>query len=319
MAADGGRTRVEGESLFFLFDKDKELNVMAIQRGARLAGSDPGDPVERRLEGERVSYDGLTRAIKSFGSPAGPSRSRSADEEVAADWIFVFTQNNNVNASGSVTVVLRPKPAGEAGVEGFFQPGRAVFVRAGLLTREDVARRFSLYQGFRMWQDKQVLEGRDLGLDERSQEMEVHEGVRMSFVQAPKAGDPEERVEVSGDYMRYDPPSLQTVFTGKGGLKVRDIDLRAPILIVVPEPETGKPRKILSAGGVFIKWGLREVTCRNSDYDISQGSITLTGNPVVTEKDKSTIRGDKLTIHLADGNIQVENRDQQRSDVIIKS
>jgi lipopolysaccharide export system protein LptA len=63
----------------------------------------------------------------------------------------------------------------------------------------------------------------------------------------------------------------------------------------------------------------KEAVGETADYDIEKDTMVLTGRPVLTLKEKGTVKGDKLTFRLADGTILVENRDQQRSVAVIKS
>ena len=48
------------------------------------------------------------------------------------------------------------------------------------------------------------------------------------------------------------------------------------------------------------------------------GTIELTGNPKLFDKNKGESEGDKLTFHLADDRIIVENKDRKRSETVIK-
>ncbi len=144
-------------------------------------------------------------------------------------------------------------------------------------------------------------------------------GVKTQFSHAPKAGGPDERVEIGGETMAYDPKTRIVTFKGNGYLRAKDVDLKAETMAVSPEAAGGKPRLIQARGRVLLKQKLREATGEAADYDVNLETIVLTGHPVVVDKEKGTFRGDKLTFHLADGNIRVENRDQQRSDVVIKS
>ena len=144
-------------------------------------------------------------------------------------------------------------------------------------------------------------------------------GVKTQFSHTPKAGGPDERVEVGGDRMDYDPKTRVVGFSGNGYLRTKDVDIKSETVSIVPEAGGGRPRLIQARGSVVLTQKTREARSEAADYDVGQETIVLTGHPVVVDKQKGTFRGDKLTFHLADGNIQVDNRDQQRSDVVIKS
>lgn len=69
------------------------------------------------------------------------------------------------------------------------------------------------------------------------------------------------------------------------------------------------------SGPVMISMGDRDASGDLAVYDIKQDTITVTGNPVLKEKETGEVRGDKLTFYLTDGRIQV----QERSSAAIKS
>ena len=54
-------------------------------------------------------------------------------------------------------------------------------------------------------------------------------------------------------------------------------------------------------------------------YDLKADTVVLTGNPVLVDKEKGVTEGDKLTFHLGDGRITIENKERDRSSTVIKS
>ncbi|MGD0782104.1 MAG: LptA/OstA family protein, partial [Candidatus Aminicenantales bacterium] len=203
----------------------------------------------------------------------------------------------------------------------FFTAGKPVYARARLLRFIQINQELLLSDHARLWQDKQVLEGPEIVINKETQAMRGTQNVKTQFNHAPKAGGPEERVEVGGERMDYDPKTKLIVFSGNGYLLTKDIDIRSQAVAIVPEASGGKPRLIQARGAVVLKQKTRQREARGeaADYDVGQETIVMTGHPVVVDREKGTFRGDKLTFNLADGNIQVDNRDQQRSDVVIKS
>lgn len=272
------------------------------------------------MEGRFILYDGFNRVLKAGGSEANPARSVSEGRDIRSENLVLFFQNNSFDAWGSVMAVLEdPVPAGGAPAGAFFAAGKPVFARARLLRFLQDKQELALYDNVRLWQDKQVLLGPEIGLNKETQGMRGTGGVKTQFSQASRTGGAEERVEVGGERMEYDPRTRVVAFTGNGYLRTRDLDIQAASVSIVPEAAGGRPRLIQARGGVVLKQKTREARSEAADYDIGQDAVVLTGRPVVVDKEKGTIRGDKLTFHLPDGNIQVDNRDQQRSDVVIKS
>jgi lipopolysaccharide transport protein LptA len=319
-SAEGQTTRIEGDAVNFVFDPIRGLEAIDVRGPGRLRGVSKEVPGGRSIEGRFILYDGFERVLKAGGNEQNPARSISEGRDVRAENLVLFFQSNSFDAWGSVKAVLEDNPApGTASAGGFFAAGKPVFARARLVRFIQSNQELLLSDKVRLWQDKQVLEGPEIAINKETQAMRGTQGVKTQFSHAPKAGGADERVEVGGERMDYDPKTRVIVFSGKGYLLTKDVDIRAETVAIVPEASAGKPRLIQARRAVVLKQKAREARSEAADYDVGLETIVLTGHPVVVDKEKGTFRGDKLTFHLADGNIQVDNRDQQRSDVVIKS
>jgi lipopolysaccharide transport protein LptA len=319
-SAEGQTTRIEGDAVNFVFDPIRGLEAVDVRGPGRLRGVSKEVPGGRSIEGRFILYDGFERVLKAGGNEQNPARSISEGRDVRAENLVLFFQSNSFDAWGSVKAVLEDNPApGTAPAGGFFAAGKPVFARARLVRFIQSNQELLLSDKVRLWQDKQVLEGPEIAINKETQAMRGTQGVKTQFSHAPKAGGSDERVEVGGERMDYDPKTRVIVFSGNGYLLTKDVDIRAEAVAIVPEASAGKPRFIQARRSVVLKQKAREGRSEAADYDVGLETVVLTGHPVVVDKEKGTFRGDKLTFHLADGNIRVDNRDQQRSDVVIKS
>ncbi len=320
-SAEGQSTRIEGDAVNFVFNLVRGLEAIDVRGPGRIRGVSKEVPGGRSIEGRFIFYDGFDRVLKARGNELNPARSISEGRDVRAENMILFFQSNSFDAWGSVKAVLEDSvPPGTASAGAFFAAGKPVFAQARLLRFIQANQELVLTDKARLWQDKQVLEGPEIAINKETQAMRGTQGVKTQFSHTPSAGGPDERVEVGGERMDYDPKTKVVVFSGKGYLRSRDVDIRAAAMAIVPEASGGKPRLIQARGAVVLKQKkTREARGEAADYDVGLETIVLTGRPVVVDREKGTFRGDKLTFNLADGNIQVDNRDQQRSDVVIKS
>jgi lipopolysaccharide export system protein LptA len=119
--------------------------------------------------------------------------------------------------------------------------------------------------------------------------------------------------------MSYDPQANQIFYEDGCSLKMRNIDLSAGLITVLPGETAGKVRSMRATKKVMIIQEAREAVGETAEYDVEKDTMVLTGRPVLILRDKGTVRGDKLTFRLGDGTILVENQDQQRSVAVIKS
>jgi lipopolysaccharide transport protein LptA len=318
--SEGRATRIEGQAVNFAFDSIRGLEAIEVRGPARLNGVSKEVPGGRTVEAPIILFDGFDRVLKAGGSEANPVHSKSEGRDIKSEKIVFYFQSNSFDAWDHVVAVLEDAPSEVSGAGGaFFAAGRPVFARARFLKYTDAVKELAFTDGVRLWQDKQVLEGPEIVLSRETQAMRGVKGVKTQFSHTPRAGGPDERIEVGGERMDYDPRTRLVTFQGKGFLRMKDIDLKSQAVSIAPEAGTGKPRLIQARGSVVLIQKLRQATGEAADYDVNQETIVMTGRPVLTDKERGTLRGDKLTFHLADGNIRVENRDQQRSDVVIKS
>jgi lipopolysaccharide transport protein LptA len=164
----------------------------------------------------------------------------------------------------------------------------------------------------RAWQGKRVLAAQEIGVGEESGDVSCQGRVRSSFPHQPKGGGPERRVEIGADKMSYDAKANLVLYENGVSLRTGTADLTCRSISVDPGESGGEPRSMHAAGQVVIVFPPREATGEIADYDVEKDTIALTGRPVLKDKDKGTVQGDKLTFRLADGSILVESRDQNR-------
>jgi lipopolysaccharide transport protein LptA len=102
-------------------------------------------------------------------------------------------------------------------------------------------------------------------------------------------------------------------------LKAQNVDLKSEALFAYLQEKKSEIQKIEAKGNVIIIEEGREGRGKNALYDLEKETIVLTGSPSLIDKEKGVIEGDKLTFHLGDGRILVENKDRERSVTVIKS
>jgi lipopolysaccharide transport protein LptA len=102
-------------------------------------------------------------------------------------------------------------------------------------------------------------------------------------------------------------------------LKSKDVGLNSDRIAVLLREKTAEIQQIEARGKVAITEELREGKGEKALYDLEQETVVLTGNPMIIDKEKGVIEGEKLTFRLGEGRIQVENKDRERSTTVIKS
>jgi lipopolysaccharide export system protein LptA len=321
ISASGEQTHVRGEAVDFIFNRGAKLRGFRVIQEARISSLLKDGRPDRLVEGETIILDGDTQIVHVQGKNDVPARFVSQRNEVAAEGIEISIQDDSFGAKGGAKAVLRPQMEKSAAT-GFFAKDKAVFANAVSMRYSAGEKRFILSGQAKMWQDKAVLLGQEVSFNEETGEMQGRGDIKSFFPHTPKEGEKEERVEISAERMSYVPKDNQMIYEGgkdRCSLITRNVVLRAGLITVLPGEVAGKVRSMRATKNVTIIQEAKEAVGETADYDVEKDTMVLTGRPVLTLKDKGTVKGDKLTFRLADGTILVENRDQQRSVAVIKS
>jgi len=318
----GEATEFRGESVDLNFNRKGGFREIKTAGMARIAGLDKAGGVSRVIEGTTMTLDGQTSVLHVAADAGRRARLVSARSDVSGDDLTIMIEQNDFEMKGGVQMNFRPSPK-DAADKGFFSSEGPVFARAGSMRYLSRLKRFLLWDQVRTWQEQRILSAQEISLSEDMTEMTCQGGVQSVFPHKAKEGEPERRVEIAADKMRYDIGARQLIYEDNCQLRSGAAVLQSGIISVDPGEGGGEILSLRAMKGkskaVSIVMNAREGTGELAEYDVRKDTITLTGRPELKEKDKGTIRGDKLTFHLADGTIRVESRDQERPVSVIKS
>ena len=310
----GVSTEIGGESVDVNFNPNGTLRDMAASGYARVASLDKDRSVVRLMEGPSMFLQAETNILKVTGEGRDKARIKAGAGDLSGDEVTVLIRMDDFEVKGGVRMTYTPAP--QAGARrGFFAPGEPIFVDAQTVRYSSELKRFLLWNdtgSARAWQGKRVLTAQEIGVGEASGDVTCLGRVRSSFPHQPKDGGPERRVEIGADKMSYDAKTNQVAYENAVSLKTGAADLTCRLITVDPGAGGGEPRLMRAAGKVVIVFPPREATGELADYDVEKDTIALTGRPLLKDKDKGIVQGDKLTFRLADGSILVESRDQDR-------
>lgn len=311
-----GVTRFRAASIDFIFD-----DVRGLLREFRAA--DKVRVLRTGLDGETQTAEGDSLLLPGnrdiLQIMAGPGRRVTAHfrgSDLEAEVLGINLKNDDFRGA-SVRAVFLPGP--DKKPVGLFSAAEPVFVTSRWMEFTASDKTYRFYGGSRMWQDKSQLFADEVRLAEDTGAADCRGAVRSLFPHTPSDGRPQEIVEISGGRMGYDAERSTAVYEDKAGLKTGAFRLTAQRIRVLLAPETKDLQTITALDQVVITQPNREARGNAADYLLSDRLVILTGQPVVTEKDKGETRGDKLTFRLADGTILVENDPRDRSVTKIKS
>jgi len=312
----GAQDEILADAAIVRFDREGELTDFTATGSARMTLGG-GKDEERRVRGDSVVYAKKGDILKARGKAGAPARIDSDRTEVEAPVISVGLGSGNMSASGEVKLVL--KPAGDGQAVGFFSKDKPVFITCRSLTYAREKKFFALREDVRIWQEKDVVLAKEFDIQEKSGAVSGRGGVKASFTHKPKDKPAEERLEIVAERMAFVPKMRRIEFEGSCELKTPTLRITSASLALRLKDEGSEIDKLLARGQVVILQEEKEGRGNEAVYDLKADTVVLTGNPVLIDKEKGVTEGDKLTFHLGDGRITIENKKRDRSSTVIKS
>jgi len=313
----GNSQKGESESLKFVLNRQGGLREFHALGQARLVDVDGETKEERVAEGESLVIVEAREGLQIKGSDEYKASLSSKDYEISAKEIILDTEKNNLEATDQVKVILNPG-SGE-NTMGFFSQDKSIFITADKMRYSAEQKRFLFTGGIKSWQEKGILITEELSVDQRTGKIECVGQVKSIFTYESKNSQDQGRVEISAQKMSYNPEEKAIIFSGDPcSLKAREVRMTSQSININLGEGQGEMRKFLAKGKVIIIQQQSEGRGEEAHFDVENETIVLLGNPVLIDKNKGKIEGDKLTFFIADDRITVENQGQERSLTVIK-
>jgi lipopolysaccharide transport protein LptA len=317
--AEGGLLQARSGEMRFVFDRWGGLREFWAVDRASLTERGRDSELARLISGKEIFVEGQGDRLLVKAPEGGEARIDSPDSEVVAREITLIPRSERIEAVGDVKSVLKVGTKEQAQA-GFFSSGEPVYFTAQRMRSDPDNKRLVIRESVRMWQGNQILSADELTIWRGSGEISGQGSVRASFPYVPKKEEKkDERIEVGGKRMGYASESRLLTFDQDAWLKTQMVSLNSDAVTVHLREDKGEIEKIEGRGRVIIMEGTRQGKGGEALYDLDKETIVLTGNPSLIDKEKGTVEGDKLTFHLGDGRILVENKDRERPVTIIKS
>lgn len=313
---EASKSIVRASEALLMFRADGELARWSASGGFR-AELDGHADESRVLEGESVAFDASTRVLRASGKPGWPAVADSLRARIEASFLVAGPADGDLEASGGVKCLLKPGEEGRAA--GFFSAAKPIFVSGASLVFRGGTKAFSFAGEVQAWQDGEFLLAGELDLFEATGEMRGRGGVAAGMTQAPAAGISGRRIEVGGEDMSCSAADRVLSFRKKSYVQMPGARLGAETIDAVLGREGRGVDTLTALTSVVVSKGRYEGRGDRAFYEAEADRVSLTGRPVLVDKEGGSSRGDKLTFDLGDGKIQVENEGQGRSTTVVKS
>ncbi|MCX6571637.1 MAG: hypothetical protein NT006_09530 [Candidatus Aminicenantes bacterium] len=307
---------VRASEALLMFRADGELDRWSASGGFR-AELDGHADESRVLEGESAAFDASTRLLRASGKPGRPAVADSPRARIEASSLVAGPAAGDLEASGGVKCLLKPGEEGRAA--GFFSAAKPVFVSGASLVFRGGTKAFSFVGEVQAWQDGEFLLAGELDLFEATGEMRGRRGVAAGMTRAPAAGISGRRIEVGGEDMSCSSAGRVLSFRKKSYAQMPGARLGAETIDAVLGREGKGVDTLTALTSVVVSKGRYEGRGDRAFYEAEADRVTLTGRPVLVDKEGGSSKGDKLTFDLGDGKIRIENEGQGRSTTVVKS
>jgi len=323
ITAEGDSLAVESVGMNMLMSRDGELKNFEADQKVKMFEVREGE--EREVEGDYLESKDRGKSLRVKGGEDRQARIKTRKYEISADDLSVLLESKNLEAKGRVRVILKSGSGPDAAV-GFFSKESPVFIDADEMRYSDENKRFLFMGNIKVWQGKDVLETPELALFRDSGKILCRESVRTRLTFKPQQKDDEEvteeeeekQIDITAKSLEFDPALRRITYREKVTMRVDDIKLDAELLLMDMDETAGELKTVKASENVRIERGDYQGQGQQAVYDVAQEVIVLTGKPVLVDKNRGKVEGHKLTFHLADDRIIVENKDRERSETVIK-
>lgn len=315
-SARGDLTQIQAQEVEFVLDTRGELESFHSCGEVRITEHRRGQQ-KKVVKGELVELEGEENKLKIEGKEGFKPQIMYKNYQIKGKIITIYLDSNDLEAIHEVEAVLEPV-AEESISTGFFSEQVPVFISAQEMRYFEEGRRFIFKGEVKVWQEKKMLWSEEFSFSQSSGEMECVEGVKSILPYYPSQRE-EQRIEISAHLMKYTPEERTIFFEEDSILKLEKLTLKAQSLFLHLEEEKAEVREIVGENEVHILQDQSEATGEKARMNVNKEWIILLGNPVLIDKDRGEIKGDKLTFHIPDDRIVVENKDRERSITIVKS
>ncbi len=315
-SSDESFTWVRAESGRFAFDREGELTEFHASKNARIVKQEV-DPDETRLiEGNVFIKERDSDVLWVQGKGPYEAKVSSRSSDVFAEEMFISLDTNDLEAKNGVKMILKAKEGEEKPI-GIFSEEQPVFIQARDMRYFAEHKRFLFNEKVKAWQEERVLRAGEIELFEETGQIFCRGRVESTMPHTTKEGE-EEKLKISSEKMTYFPEENRVFYQNTCSLTVKDVTLQAQSISVhTGEQDTGI-QKIVARTKVVIVQKLGEARGEEAVYNPENESLVILGNPVLIDKDGGRTEGHKLTFHMADDRILVENKDRERSVTVIK-
>jgi len=305
---------IRSEKLIFAFNRKGGINGLS---GLNQVQIEEGSDVSpRQIKGNQFFLDKNKNILTVYGGDSRKAEIVSDEYEISGDEITSSMNSRDLDAEGEITGIFQSSDNQKMKI-GIFSGSQPVFISAGRMRYLSAQDRFVFNEDVKLWQEQEMLSTDKLVIKKQGNGLGARDGVHAVFHHENKEGQQDE-ISISSKMMEFDPEKNKIIFHQECLMSIKNIRMNADLISIQMGEDEKKMRVLTARNSVIIKREMYEGRGEKAVYDFEEEKIDLTGNPILIEKNKGEITGDKLTFNISDDRIIVENRGDERSATVIK-
>jgi lipopolysaccharide transport protein LptA len=317
ISSTGKETQIQAGTLDFVLTRKGQLRALKALQKARIVEKDKDGKILILVVGDKIVLEGKRNVLNIKGGDGLIPRFKNQGIDITAGVISVNIKTGEFEASDDLKAIL--EMGGQDKKEaGLFSLDAPVFITAAYMRYFPKAERFQFKEKIKIWQAGTALQAEEIFLQEETGELQCSGKVSSTLMYQADENSPKRKIFILAEKMDYDPARKIMSYEEKGLIKVEDVSVEAEKIFVWLDAEKGGLLNILARDNVIFKQGKREGKAKEALYDLKKDVIILSGSPEINDLIKGKIQGDKLTFHMADDKIIVENKGKDRSVTVIK-
>jgi len=317
ISSTGEETQIQAGTIDFVLTRKGKLRDLNILQKVRIVKKGTDGKTLILLEGDEIVIEKNRKVLNIKEGNGLIPRFKNQVIDITAGRILVNIQTGEFEALDDIKAMLEMGGQDKKEV-GLFSSDTPLFITTAYMRYFPKAERFQFKEKIKIWQANTTLQAEEIFLQEETGELQCSGKVSSTLMYQADENSPKRKIFISAKKMNYDPVKKVMSYEEKGLIKVEDVSVEAKMVFVRLDAEKGDLLNISARDNVIFKQGKREGKAKEALYNLKKEVIILSGSPEINDLIKGRIQGDKLTFHMADDRIIVENKGKNRSVTVIK-
>lgn len=315
----GSYSELKAAKIRFFLTQERRIKKALAENEVSLIRKTVGNQ-DLNLKGEKLEIWGKRQIIIVSSGSLGQAFLESPHLKFKAGEIEIKLEEDDIRGKEGVEATIEGQ-IGSSELQpqsGFFNPQTPYFLTCQEMRRRAEGKRLVFMGEVKIWQGDRVLKAERVILDTTSSHLEAKGKVEVNMISTTSTKDVQ-HLRIRAEEVKFDPSAKILEFNQNISLHLEEVEVNCSKLLLYLEHDTQLLAKFEALGQVKVSYQNIISSAQEAEYQFSQQVLIMTGEPLLEDPARGKIRGDKLTFHLPDDRIVIENKGEERSLLLIKS